>query len=374
MFTLIEALEAIKSKPEFKHNQRNGFSVIDYNLRTTDTFKGKDASTSYILRNLRGTCFDDSGKVISLGFDAFHNLGECPGWLLHEIDFSAEHVVLEKLDGSLIRAIPIHHSGGFRLGTRAGITDISKLAEDFLANSHVAYRYTIFINRMIDSGMTPIFEFVSRKNKIVIDYPDDNLVLLAVRENSTGKYLPYSSLRMYAKHIPIVTAVANEHSSLEDLSNLVRAWPATQEGVVITFASGFHVKIKSTDYVTLHRALDGLKFEKDIIRIIMEGSLDDVLPLVDDVMKARLLAFNESVLRHYEDTLIETNRLFDLYKHLDRAEFAEAVKAFPLFQKFLFNLYLGRDPGVKAYIIRNLSSQTKVNEIRYLVGKDWNLF
>jgi len=49
-------------------------------------------------------------------------------------------------------------------------------------------KYQQFAKWCIENRLTPIFEWCSRKQRIVIDYPEDKLVLLAVRENMSGKY------------------------------------------------------------------------------------------------------------------------------------------------------------------------------------------
>jgi hypothetical protein len=66
MFTLQEALEAILSKPEFVWNQRDDFSVIDYNVAFKETFIGSTERETMILKNLRGTCFNADGFICSL--------------------------------------------------------------------------------------------------------------------------------------------------------------------------------------------------------------------------------------------------------------------------------------------------------------------
>jgi hypothetical protein len=42
---------------------------------------------------------------------------------------------------------------------------------------------------VIDGDMTPIFEWCSRNQRIVVDYPEDMLVLTAVRDNIEGVYI-----------------------------------------------------------------------------------------------------------------------------------------------------------------------------------------
>jgi uncharacterized protein YqhQ len=39
------------------------------------------------------------------------------------------------------------------------------------------------------NDITPIFEYVGPHNKVVISYEEENMILLAARENVSGTYL-----------------------------------------------------------------------------------------------------------------------------------------------------------------------------------------
>ena len=366
MFNLIQALVAIKDKPEFKHNIREGYSVIDYMVSNRDTFEGKIESETYILKNLRGTCFDDDGEISRLGFEKFHNYLECSGYMDTDIDFTAPHSVLEKLDGSCIFMIRIGDST--RLGTRAGITDIALMAEDFVKNSPIKADYDCLFDMCHFMSLTPIFEFTSRKNKVVIDYPEDGLTLLAIRDYSNGDYIDYNHLWKFSKDIPIVRVIANQHSTLKDLSKYVSNWNENSEGVVVTFDSGFHVKIKCEDYVLKHRSIDMIRFEKSVLKMIIENTVDDVLPLIDVVDKKRIIDYSASVKKNLN---IMEKMIIDVYnsnKHLNRKDFAESISNHPKIKSFLFLLYSGKDMMIPEFVIKNCSSQTTVDSIRPFIG------
>lgn len=277
MFNLQDAKEAIKDKPEFKVMERDGFTVIDYVLQKEDTFKG---NYKEILINLRGTAFDNkTGEIISLPFHKFHNLNECDGYMEHEINFNDIDLVQVKEDGSMIRVIPTQ--GGYRLGTRAGITDVSMKAEEFLANSNLFKEYDDFIKFCIDQELHPIFEFVSPDNKIVLNYEKSSLILLSVRVQFGG-YLGSEDLEVFAKSfgIPLVKNLKFDLQTVKNSEN--------SEGIVVTLKNGFKFKVKSDWYVLRHKAKDYIRFSKDVVRLIIDDQVDDVLPLLSEEDKEKL--------------------------------------------------------------------------------------
>ena len=199
----------IEERPEFKVMDKGWYTVINYMVAFEDTFSLIRHRTHYnmwVRRECRGLIFDNvTGQLISRPYHKFFNVGERVETQIDKLDLSAAHVVLEKLDGSMIRPIPTPE--GFRLGTKAGITDVAMNAEVFIGDKP---QYNTFIRAMIESGMTPIFEWCSRKNRIVVDYPKDQLILTGIRNLTKGNYLPYFNMVELAEHysIPFVKAIA----------------------------------------------------------------------------------------------------------------------------------------------------------------------
>jgi RNA ligase len=200
--------------------------------------------------------------------------------------------------------------------------------------------------------------------------------MLGARYN-TGKYLSRDWVICMGEKYKweVVKSVSSEHSTLTELAQTVNGWSGDKEGVVVTFDNGFRVKIKSADYCMKHKAVDGLKFEKDVVSIILSGGLDDVIPIVDDNTKDRLIAFRESVLNSIseQDAIIQT--LFDnATSKEDRKAFAEYTKFYPLYAKFLFNKLDNRPADVVKYVLSKCGTQANLESVRYLIGKSYNNF
>src|SRR4051812_25344280 len=91
-----DVLPHIEGRSEFAVKRRDGYTAIDYNFAGADTFNEP------IRRECRGIKFDADGRIIGRPYHKFFNLGEKPETQSHVIDWSAGHVILEKLDGSMV--------------------------------------------------------------------------------------------------------------------------------------------------------------------------------------------------------------------------------------------------------------------------------
>lgn len=379
MFTLQEAQEAIKNKPEFRCNEREFGFVIDYNVAFVDTFKGATERETLILQNLRGTCFNDDGKIIRLAYHKFHNLNENEEYHERNFDFKSPHVIQEKLDGSMVTPIPNFGrlNTGYEFATRAGVTDVADKAMRLLqswkgmaTSKYVAYNE--FIEAMVACHHTPIFEFCSREQRIVIDYPEPKLVLTAVRSNVTGEYLKFSELRtsLFNREIDLVKNVYTSDDSIGEFANVIKDLQG-EEGVVIKFDDGRFVKIKAADYVLKHRALDGLRFEKDVLKLVLLNEVDDVLPLVTPEVRVRLELYRESVWNRINMAQNELLGSFERLSHLkEKKDFAALVKDSP-YKNGLFKLYDGKEYHIKDYVLSKCGSITDVESVRWLIGKSY---
>lgn len=344
MFTLDRALAAIKDKPEFSVKDKGSYTVIDYNLNNRETFVGKDFDETNILLNLRGTAFDNESRlIIRLGYQKFFNHGEYPE-MDAQLNFDYSHVITQKLDGSCI--FPIFAKEGWVLGTRAGVTDVSQLATDFI-ESLPSKHYQTFIDLCELDGATPIFEFCSRKNRVVLDYPEDMLILTGVRLISTGEYLAYDDLRNLADeyYIPLVSRVKDiVHADFDTFKTNVNDMK-DDEGVVIRFEDGefkhHMVKLKAADYVLKHKAMDGLRFEKDVLLMCLNGLLDDVYPLLDIATRNHIQNHVDDFVSCVDEMSKHIVKVFARYSHItDRKEFAIAIKDNE-FKQFLFKMHSG---------------------------------
>jgi RNA ligase len=281
-----DVLPAIEGRDEFTVAQKDGYTVINYNVMFEDTFppvkvtggsakmRAERSRHNVLRRECRGIMFDSvTGDIIRRPFHKFFNVNERDETQDNTIDMSKPHVILEKLDGSMVA--PFYANDLMLFGTKMGATDVAKPVEAFVnANP----KYIDFSRNQIENGFTPIFEWCSRKQRIVLDYPEDQLILTGLRHLETGEYVYYDGFARLGKamDIPVVRAFDSRSDMKEfieytrDLENL--------EGFVVRFDDGHMLKLKCEWYLQIHRAKEAILQDRNIVELILDEHLDDVKP------------------------------------------------------------------------------------------------
>ena len=368
-----DVLPAIAGSSEFIVAEREGYCVINYMVSLETTFPEVTDELSAMRRECRGLIFrSETGELISRPYHKFFNLGERAETQLERCDFSPDAVLMEKLDGSMIRAIPL--PGGYRLATKMGVTDVALQAEVFVAQRP---RLDQFFRDLVgEHGIhTPIFEWCSRANRVVLDYPKPRLVLTAVRDTVTGRYWSYAELQDLAAHYALDLVRAAPFADLEAVRDQCRLLEQ-EEGYVVRDADGAMVKIKSDWYLALHRTLDRVRFEKDVLAIVLNNSLDDIRSVLIPSVLADIEAYNTAVWRGIAQTVDQLVPIIEQARaaSADRKTYAleHCQKQPALLQKIMYQFW-EHEPNrenvtdaVVQLIERNTGTQTKLESVRGL--------
>jgi RNA ligase len=297
--TLAEARAAVAGRIDFRETSEHDYVSFIYFLGMApdlfpDPNTAPDAATKrmwQIRRECRGIIFHKDGFILSRRFQKFFNIGELPETQPDLITIHPPFVLLEKLDGSMIA--PFLVEGTLRYCTKSGYTDSSKIVETFVNKHAQDIPYTPFCTEAIQFGFTPIFEWCSPTGRIVLEYKEETLHLLALRHMVTGRYVPFDTVSALAKSrgIPMVqkwplnSLGITENEANVELSgqNLLAVNAKIQaqvgvEGFVLQQADGVMYKIKTAWYFQLHRSTQFLKYygEKHIWEAILKGTVDDV--------------------------------------------------------------------------------------------------
>lgn len=343
-----------------KEMPEHDLALIDYHLAYPDLFEGE---YSHVLRDFRGVTFQIStGKIVSRPYHKFFNLGEAPETKEAVIDWSEPHVILEKLDGSMVRPYLINDQ--VRWATRMGLTDVAAQADRFCEGHPNILR---FAKGQYQLDYTPIFEWCSRQNRVVIDHPQDRMVLTAIRDNVTGQYMSYALLQEYADAYDL--DLVKSYEGEEGLAEFVQHTRGLEdaEGYVVRFKGGLFFKIKADLYVDLHRVLGLLQSEQTMIELILAGTLDDALVRFREPDRVRIQDYQRQFHEGLAKTAADVTRLVDAHRHEDRKTFALTVAKGHPAAATLFAVYGGSDAlvSLKGQISKAIS---RLDQVAHLWG------
>lgn len=348
-----DLLPAIEGRSEFVVIDKGEYTVIDYLYLEKDSFDDP--------RRLecRGIKFGQRGEILARPFHKFFNLGEKEQ--PSEVDFSQDHRILEKLDGSMIHPALVNDE--LRLMTRKGCTDVAAQAEELFLRKPGYFR---FMDDMMHQGCTPIFEYIGPKNRIVLRYDDPQLVLLAVRGNYHGTYKSYYHMvRQAAEYgVPVVSSGSEVYDTVGDIHTFLTHARELKdkEGYVIAFDDGHMLKIKADEYLRQHRALDDMSSKKKVLALVLQGFEDDIMSMLDEADAEELREFATQVNQQVMNVVVDIQGVDVLWRHLDQKDFA--IKIVPHYEKWqhaaMFKCRAGEDPVpyIKKALQKNLDLVT----------------
>lgn len=392
--TVDPVIDAVKNLPEFKISEfpEFGFGYISYMVAFEDTFgdlmhvKDPEKILNILLRReARGIKYDlKTHKVVGRVYQKFFNANERLETNMNNIDMSKKHWLLDKLDGSMVSPYFTPDNKLIML-TKKGISDVGGLAAAWSEGNQT---YRKFYNRIIDMGKTPIFEWCSRKSRIVIDYPEDRMVLTAIRDNVTGEYVGYDEMFSIAmsNNIDVVKAYRSDNESLTDLIKEIRHLEDA-EGIIVRFEDGNMLKIKGEWYCSIHRVASNFKFEKDIIRMLVSETIDDAKPFLGENLKDAADNFHHSIVEEMKKTA--SSIYWEVVACHDRfngsakrfAEYIQADEKFLKMSRIMFKAYREELSEEEIYeeisklVLQNCSSFSKVESVRhYFGGIRWESF
>jgi len=373
--TLEEVKSIVANNSNFILVDKGNYSVANYIRAGNDVHVPVADRNSAILRELRGLIFcNTTGQVISRRFQKFFNYGEREDVMTLEL--SQPHVILDKLDGSMIT--PFKVDNRIIWGSKMGETDLSKQIDEFMSNDYdLNNNYHSIYNYCEYNNLTPIFEWTSRQQRIVVDYPEDKLTLIAIRDNITGKYYNYNNMKYVADFflIPVVNQFSYTGDNFNDILNYVKNMQEG-EGIVIRFDDGHMVKIKADLYVTLHRAKSLIENERDVMELVLNEKVDDLYPLLYKEDAQKLHNYYKDVWDQIIDFVSLTQKLINNTSHMTRKEFAFHTTnigsgmrsiAFSCFDKKRVDI-----GNVTEYLLKNLGSNSRFERNREIVATKWN--
>lgn len=329
MINLETALKALDGRNEFAVTRYEGIVSINYLVALPDSFEG-------VRVNFRGVTFNETtGELLSLPFHKFYNVDQNEHTRWEKLNHLNARIY-EKVDGSMIHFFLFNDVllASTRMSAR---TEQAKAALALVTPDMEAK-----IREEIKQGFTPLFEYVSPTNQVVVQHSQSRLVYLCSRSHKDGTYR-YNFYQDAAKFYEFPFSDVRNRLDMEEF-----------EGYVCHLENGMVVKIKSKWYMDRHRTVDFMMRPAYFLyEAVFDGIMDD---LIANATTNRVEALNKIYTEAQTDLLNERIRLEALAAEI-RGKFVtegrELRKDFAIYVKrnhasdmsALMMAFEGRDPS-----------------------------
>ena len=279
----------------------------------------------------RGLVTDDTGDIVATPFQKFFNIEE------GKFEPTEKFEVYEKMDGSL--GIVFWYRGQWVVATRGSFTsDQANKAREILRkyNTDIMFRHLTFC-----------FEIIYPENRIVLDYGNDEKLVLLGTFDKNGKEMDVEIWSQWGFD------VVKKYDGIKDYKQLKEMVKNDQEGFVVKFSNGDRIKVKGVEYLRLHKIMTNVT-TTGIWEYLKNG--EDVMELLKDVPDEFYKKIENYIkdLRYYYFQISEdVGKKFDGMMYgkyndkepiTDRKEFAEWVLTQPKHMSgILFRMFDKKD-------------------------------
>lgn len=267
-------------------------------------------------------------KLLSRPMEKFFNYAEVKAWEALKtspvtIGETINNVMIKE-DGSLISTFD---DSGY-LGVKSKGSVGSDQAMSALVVIHSSPGLGQRLHQLALSGYTVNMEYVAPTNRIVIGYENPAVIILNIRHNETGEYIPNNEIFKDPVLRPFL--VKNEAVIFDNLDEFVSDVYDMEgfEGYVVQTDTGFF-KIKTNWYVNLHRTKDSINNNKDLFINIAENTVDDLKQLfIDDVVALKKIdAFETLFLECLNRLTSKAYAAIETLKGKSRKDYAVALSS-----------------------------------------------
>ena len=244
-------IEAYAALGNIRVARQNDLLLFNYNERAV--FEASWNAAELVCRGL--IIHWPSASIVALPFPKFFNVGERPETQLTALpDVPVE--VTDKMDGSmgtLFRA-----PDGYAVATRGSFSSKQALWATRHVRDHHAGRL-----RDLPPDITLLFEIIYPENReaLVLRYGEtEALFLIGARRFSSdhlGYDFGYDELAQMAERYGFPVVPRFHADSIRDLLPLISTYTGI-EGWVVRFPDGLRVKVKTEEYLRLHRLISNL--------------------------------------------------------------------------------------------------------------------
>jgi hypothetical protein len=223
---------------------------------------------------------------------------------------------------------------------------------------------------LLDKEITYCFELTSPYNRIIVDYKECRLTLIAARQITYGHCGDKSTWECFNEldidnvptyGVPHVRTYA--FVGLNGILDLVSDQnPLEHEGVVVRDSQFNRIKIKNASYVAFNRARDILgTSERNCLELVLSGKEDDVIPALPPEIVERITFLKQGVsimIKEHDNLYTTVKSTLDTS---DKKTFALAVTKLNIWTAPMFTIFDGKACDMKDFIAKNRKEGTWAN-------------
>lgn len=330
------------------------FRVFTYMLPRFSDFKRPNGL------NCRGTLFlvntkTGEAQLLALPMKKFFSLGEGEKEDL-KIEIGDADMAYIKEDGSLLTSYISPFDGLVKFKSK----NVQEYLNKEAVNKSISPELLAELQALSEKDVSVDLELTTPVNRVMMEYKDYAVHVLKARSLLTGEYLDIRS-EVFAKEYPVIAAHLVKPIAVADV-DITRK---DVEGYVLEFNDGRMLKIKTLPYLSMVSVIsiqDLSKEGENLYRAALDEMLDEVRSMF--VYKARSPNYNleqrlanadkvEAYAKQtYHDMVAKANALYEANKHLERGDFARAVKDEKALMPLLMQLYTGKTPEYKQTAIK----------------------
>lgn len=349
----------------------DGYNVSVFNYRLAqykDFVKPIEERPDLKAHEMRGLTFvfNEDGSLFNrfVLLEKFFNLNQVPDSMYSVVKNYKIKYVNNKEDGSIASFIKLPNGKvigkskmGFDNDQANGINRIYNTNPDVKS----------FVDWAIENDIVAIFEYVAPHNRIVLRYSKEELILLRLRDNKTGRHI---DIRDHFDKLGSIK-IAPFEDEIKDLDSLIELskTESDKEGWIVQFDNNHMIKIKTDWYRDLHSVYtNDLYHEDKLIKLIIDEKIDDIIGELkeDDILRERvdeIISIIKSCIRKKVDSV---NNLYNIYRNLNSIkEFAIKYhnnEDFPETMKFIRNHEISLEDLAKDWILKKTNRLEKARE------------
>ena len=230
------------SRVEFKEEKVKGkkFTIVSHVAADVELWK------TPLAKDACGITFNERGDCVCRPFEKIFSVNETDDTQITKLDFNGA-ILTKKYDGSMITPVLVGDNVVFK-SKKSFFSEVAKTANRAASNKLKEFCTTLLVQ-----GITPIFEFMHPKHRIVIDYgARPHFVLIGARRIDDGTYVDIDGLEL--KYDVPCGVVRRLNFNIDTVLHAIEH-STSEAGFVVVLANGERVKFKTKWYENARRAL-----------------------------------------------------------------------------------------------------------------------